>query len=226
MAGGGGAPPDHEPVQGKGPAAPEGEMDVDGQMDEMVAYAHTAMYGGDSPDGQTSPQVVQALQQNMQAAQNGIAEAVARTASDVIADGVMTAKTQGVKLSAEAVIGAAIVTVSEMTDVAKVELGEMTPDQELQALFAMPEILYEDTANSGLWEQAELQQAAAEMLADPEGVNSMLKDLDPDGSQTAALQQGLTESEGMDAGGTPAPAAPAPAPQPQMSARDQMMGQM
>ena len=192
----------------------------DPQVQEITDFIHVSLYGGDSPDGDTNPKILESMREYLQAAPSP-AQAGAEVVGDLMTDAVTTAGTQGAPLKAETVVTGTMIAAAEVADVMRAEGVELTPDNEVQILMGSIESVMEDTAETGIWDDPEWQQMAQELWSDPEEMEALLQDADPTGETINAINQAQpVGGEQPQAGGAPAPAAPAP----QMSARDRMTG--
>ena len=194
----------------------------DPQVQELTDFIHVSLYGGDSPDGDTNPKILQSMQEYLQAAPSP-AQAGAEVVGDLMTDAVTTAGTQGAPLKAEAVVTGTMIAAAEVADVMRAEGVDLTPDNEVQILMGSIESVMEDTADTGIWDDPEWQQMAQELWSDPEEMEELLQEADPTGETINAINQAQPvggPGEQQPAGGTP-PAQPAPAAP---SARDRMMG--
>ena len=166
----------------------------DQNVQAITDYVHTALYGGESPDGDTNPKVVSMLQEYLQTAP-GPAQAGAEFVGDLMGDAVSTAMAQGAQLDAGSVMAGAVIAASEVGDVMRGEGVDLTPDQEAQIVMGSVETVMEATQDSGIWDAPEWQNAAKELWSSPEAMAQFATEMGVSEQDVAALNAAQPSAE-------------------------------
>ena len=193
------APGSAAPMQGEGGGAPVpetagglSEEQQDNQLGEFLDNAYILMYGGESPDGDPSPDVIQALSAaNGEGGQTGgstppggeagggaeggaasapgadAIQVLAATASTIGAAVTSSASEQGVQLDgAGVVIPGTVSLVEDLADIAQKEGIHDYSDEELAgAAMQSAEMVFEQTKEIAIYNQEEFDEGVQQLLA-------------------------------------------------------------
>ena len=186
----------------------------DQNVQAVTDYIHTALYGGESPDGDTNPKVLSMLQEYLQIAP-GPAQAGAEVVGDLMGDAVSTALAQGVQLDGGSVMAGMVIAASEVGDVMRAEGVELTPDQEAQIVMGSVETVMEATQDSGIWDDPKWQNAAKELWSSPEAMTQFATEMGVSEEDVAAINAAPDEvaESPPETSPNPPPAGAAPAAQ-------------
>ena len=213
MQGAGGQPPGPESAPPGGGAAELPEEEQDAQIGAFLDNAYKIIYGGGSAEGEINPRIMESLSagvgggQQMGGAPAGegadpgaAASAEGQGAEGAVAALAATAATVGASVAGSAaqsgkmldgpgvVLPGTLSLVEDLAGVAEKEgIHSYSDDEMASAAVQAGELLFQQTQDLGLWNQAEMEQGVQEMMvADKAGVLDQMEQ----GSQGQPPQDG------------------------------------
>lgn len=176
--------PDSEPSPG-GMQNPPGEDAQDAQVDAFMDTALRVIYGGKTKQGELSDTVSQMLREVPEDPVRGLANASVQIASTVV----NAAQDQGQQLDGAGVVLPGTWAISnELAEIARTEGIYDYSDEELQqSINASSEMLMDMTAQSGIWNEQEMQGGMDELMAANQdgGLQAIMQD-----AEQATMQGG------------------------------------
>jgi len=182
---------DEAPMAAQGPGVPGMQEEGDAEQEEYTRMLHgfvgnmrEGIFGGDTPDGQTSS-VVQAL---LAPGPEGVSVAkVADAAAQVTLMTWGAGVSQGVEIPWDVAMGAVLVAAQDMMAAS----GQQWDSNEKGQIRHMAMKHFQEGAlEQGLVTPEEVELLMDEMQADPEGLDQALMELDPEGAQVLIQEAG------------------------------------